>query len=126
MELALNLLWLAVSALLLAAWLRAPSRRRLGGLTQGFMLLGCVILLLFPPISISDDLHATLDAVEEVSVSARKAHPVSFAQHDAGYAYPARDAFIRLSFVETVIALGPSLPRCAVVTSAVSRAPPAA
>lgn len=58
MELALNLGWLALSALAAAAWLLfyTPYQSRFSR-GQGLILLLCVSAILFPAISITDDLQ---------------------------------------------------------------------
>jgi len=124
-ELALNLLWFAVSALLVVCWLRFPSRKLATGISRGLILVACVSLLLFAPISISDDLHASFDAVEEVSVSARKAHPLPAVQSSCGVPV-APLAAPSFRFVEEVAEGDFSLPPFVLAASAVSRAPPAA
>lgn len=57
METFLNLLWLAIAA---AALLTAP-RRSMGAL----LALGCALVVLFPIVSMSDDLIADRDSFEE-------------------------------------------------------------
>ena len=69
MEIALNILWLLL--LLPAVWLyhrQEPSRRTQGSRLARFvplLVLGCVLVLLFPVISASDDLHAIRFVTEE-------------------------------------------------------------
>ena len=60
MELLLNLLWLLLA--MPAYWLwhysrTAPQRRKFDAL-QCFLALGCLLLILFPVVSASDDLRA--------------------------------------------------------------------
>ncbi len=68
MELLLNLVWLVVACTALARWTRqracgdAAGRRRAWGLE--LFALGCALVLLFPIISVSDDLQAEPAAVE--------------------------------------------------------------
>jgi hypothetical protein len=65
MELFLNLCWLT---LLLPAALLWRRRAASGGHATGFQhlcVLGCALVLLFPVISISDDLHAMHPEMEE-------------------------------------------------------------
>ena len=72
MELLLNVIWLMVSAAPIAWWLRkhsfASGRREF---CLAIAAMFCVGLLLFAPISISDDLHQDLFASEDAN-SAKK------------------------------------------------------
>ncbi len=70
MELLLNLIWLAVAATALVAFTR--SRRRSARMAhipyvQALIALACVVVLLFPVISASDDLHPAQAIVEDAS-----------------------------------------------------------
>jgi hypothetical protein len=75
MELLLNLAWMLL--LLPASWLwrRGASERAARSLTglQCVLALGCVVVLLFPVISASDDLHAMRAEMEESATSKRAA-----------------------------------------------------
>jgi hypothetical protein len=65
MELLLNIFWLLIAAGALGIWIRQwrrGARRR--GLPLPLCALGCVLVLLFPVISATDDLHATALVVE--------------------------------------------------------------
>ena len=68
MELLLNLAWLLLS--LPAYWLWRRSARRFSPL-QCLLALGCVLVLLFPVISSSDDLHVMRAEMEDSSISKR-------------------------------------------------------
>lgn len=73
MELLLNLAWLLLA--LPAYWLwrgsvGARGRRNFTAL-QCSLVLGCVLVLLFPVISASDDLHAMRAEIEEPATSKR-------------------------------------------------------
>ena len=82
MELALNLLWLVISACALAYWLRLRSEQENApGMLRSLVVLGCAVLLLFPSISVTDDLHFSSDAVEASTFSVRKAHATSQVHH---------------------------------------------
>ncbi|MGA7686112.1 MAG: hypothetical protein WCC32_03135 [Terriglobales bacterium] len=65
-ELVLNLCWLALVLPAFVLWRRRASLDRS---TRGSLLfvctLGCVLVLLFPVISASDDLHSSSQAMEE-------------------------------------------------------------
>jgi hypothetical protein len=74
MELLLNLVWLALA--LPAIWmLRHQSACPTDGCRlhriRPFLLLSCVLVLLFPVISATDDLHAMRQEIEESSSSKR-------------------------------------------------------
>jgi hypothetical protein len=73
MELLLNLAWVLLA--LPAYWLwrrnagaRVAQRR---SAVQGLLALGCVLVLLFPVISASDDLHAMRAEMEDSSINKR-------------------------------------------------------
>jgi len=73
MELLLNLVWLLLA--LPAYWLwreckSAHSGRRFTSL-QCLLALGCVLFILFPVVSATDDLHAMRAEMEESPVSKR-------------------------------------------------------
>jgi hypothetical protein len=79
MELLLNLAW--VLMVLPAYWLwrecaGARLERRVTGL-QCLLALGCVLVLLFPVISATDDLHAMRSEIEESSASKRTVRQAS-------------------------------------------------
>jgi hypothetical protein len=70
MELLLNLIWLSLAALALLGFLR--GRRVSGPLAQmsfrmSLFAVVCAVMLLFPVVSASDDLHPTQAALEEPS-----------------------------------------------------------
>jgi hypothetical protein len=69
MELLLNLLWFAIAACALVAHLRSRANRRQFRLGLGALL--CVLTLLLPAISITDDLHFDAIAVEDSSSTKR-------------------------------------------------------
>jgi hypothetical protein len=68
MELLLNLFWLTLAVPAVWIWRHesacAEDRRRFGRL-RPFLLLGCILMLLFPVISATDDLQAMHQAMEE-------------------------------------------------------------
>ena len=69
MELLLNLFWLLLIGPGGYLWLR--ERRRAKSLFQFSIALACLLFLLFPVISASDDLHAIRQEMEESSPSKR-------------------------------------------------------
>jgi hypothetical protein len=73
MELLLNLAWLLLALPAYWLWRRdAETRlaRRVSSL-QCLLALGCALVLLFPVISASDDLHAMRAEMEDSSISKR-------------------------------------------------------
>lgn len=70
MELLLNALWLVIAASVFAAWLRvSPSNRK--HFLLGLVALFCLLVLLLPAVSITDDLHLQNVAVEDASLAKR-------------------------------------------------------
>jgi hypothetical protein len=70
MEITLNLCWLAVVVASYALWLSQPwfaGRAQLGRRERAaaLLVLGCVLFLVFPVISISDDVRAAREFLEE-------------------------------------------------------------
>lgn len=68
MELLLNLVWLTFALLALGLRWHARSERHSNRLTP-LVVLSCVLILLFPVISVTDDLHPIRPEMEESSVS---------------------------------------------------------
>jgi hypothetical protein len=68
MELALNLAWMVLAALMLCLWLRFAPRtgpdRRIEDRRAQFVALAVLILILFPVISVTDDLQAIQNPAE--------------------------------------------------------------
>jgi len=70
MELLLNLIWLALAAGALLTFARRRQESALpaqGSRWTSLLALSCVLLLLFPVVSASDDLHPTQAVVEDAS-----------------------------------------------------------
>ncbi|HKV80320.1 MAG TPA: hypothetical protein VJP02_19380 [Candidatus Sulfotelmatobacter sp.] len=69
MELLLNLFWLllAMPAYWLWRYSRTAPRRRTFDAFQCFLALGCLLVILFPVVSASDDLRAMRAEMEESS-----------------------------------------------------------
>jgi len=66
-ELLLNLVWLAISTAALLAWVswrKTSSSELAPKMMCGTMVVVCVLVLLFPVISISDDLSQSLSLAE--------------------------------------------------------------
>lgn len=79
MELLLNLAWLLLA--IPACWLwrnsKPANRRRRFSSLQCLLALGCALVLLFPVISATDDLHAMRAEMEESPVSKRSMRQAS-------------------------------------------------
>src|SRR5271156_4627703 len=73
MELLLNLAWVLLALPAYWLWRRGAAARpaRWVSSLQCLLALGCVLVLLFPVISASDDLHAMRAEMEDSSVSKR-------------------------------------------------------
>jgi len=73
MELLLNLAWMLLALPAYWLWRRDAGSRAARGVNalQCVLALGCVLVLLFPVISASDDLHAMRAEMEDSSVSKR-------------------------------------------------------
>ena len=73
MELLLNLLWLLL--VMPAFWLwrysRTAPERRAAGPLHCLLALGCLLVILFPVVSATDDLHAMRAEMEESPASKR-------------------------------------------------------
>jgi hypothetical protein len=68
MELLLNLLWLMLALPAILIWRHDPtSARALGRFarSRSFVLLSCLLALLFPIVSATDDLHPIRTEIEE-------------------------------------------------------------
>lgn len=61
MELALNVVWLILVLPAFVLWRRQPASAR----NSGVVLLGCLLVLLFPIVSVTDDLHPISAEIEE-------------------------------------------------------------
>ena len=79
MELLLNLAWVLLALPAYWVWRRGAGTRgaRRVSASQGLLTLGCVLVLLFPVISASDDLHAMRAEMEDSSVSKRTVRQAS-------------------------------------------------
>jgi len=77
MELVLNLAWVLLAALLFCLWLRSAPRIGVDRRTQ-FAALAVLLLILFPVISVTDDLQAVQNPAETDSLL-RRGHGCSTA-----------------------------------------------
>jgi hypothetical protein len=71
MELLLNLVWVLLALPAYWLWRRSGDSERGPGKLQCLLALGCVLVLLFPVISATDDLHAMRAEMEESASSKR-------------------------------------------------------
>jgi hypothetical protein len=80
MELLLNLVWiaLAIGAFLIFGRRQQRLGRKQSFCWQSFLALACVLLLLFPVISASDDLHPSQALLEDAT---RRAQHLAIATH---------------------------------------------
>jgi hypothetical protein len=73
MELFLNLVWLLLAVATVLFWSSlCPIRRNHRSLSHGLIVLGCVMTLLFPVISMTDDLLAQQVAMEDASATTKR------------------------------------------------------
>jgi hypothetical protein len=70
MELLLNLAWILLAVPAYWLWRRDAGARRVSG-PQCLLALGCALVLLFPVISATDDLHAMRAEIEDAAISKR-------------------------------------------------------
>jgi hypothetical protein len=74
MELFLNLLWLLIAAVLLCTWRTQWIHERRGGMrhrVREWSAVSVALVLLFFAVSMSDDMHAQIVALEESSANKR-------------------------------------------------------
>jgi len=104
---------LAVPALLLWHRNRRSARRNLGRFyrSHSFLLLGCLLALLFPVVSATDDLHALRPEAEESNSTRRivkQFHAQKVPLSLGGHTSPA--------LLSTVASFGPEIQRCGTVS----------
>jgi hypothetical protein len=85
MELLLNLVWLLLMLPAYWLWRRGAGARLARRVTalQCLLALGCVVVLLFPVISATDDLHAMRTEMEESASSKRTVLQAASERHSA-------------------------------------------
>jgi hypothetical protein len=86
MELLLNLAWMLLLVPAYWLWRRCAGARAARRLTalQCSLALGCVVVLLFPVISATDDLHAMRAEMEESATSKRAVRQAASEKSNAG------------------------------------------
>ena len=135
MELLLNLFWLTLAVPALWMWCRKSVYVKDRGSFDGIrpvLLLGCALMLLFPVVSATDDLHAMRPEMEESSPSNRIVKQATGDKSVVGLNIPrALPAWISpVSFgpdyqaCRQVFAVSDLLPQQAHSTERASRAPP--
>lgn len=107
MELLLNLAWLIL--VLPACWLGrrskgTPARHRFTS-GQCLLALGCILVILFPVVSATDDLHAIRAEMEESPVSKRD---IQQASHDKTLAGKLHSPAVLFSSAAALFANGTS------------------
>jgi hypothetical protein len=101
MELLLNLAWLLLA--LPAYWLwRSRATRKVSSL-QCLLALGCLLVMLFPVVSATDDLRAMRAEMEESPTSKRgqRQAGIDKSQHGTGWQSPAAVVVSNHSFATT-------------------------
>jgi nicotinamide riboside transporter PnuC len=85
MELLLNLVWVLMALPAYWLWRRAAEPRMARRVTalQCVLALGCTLVLLFPVISATDDLHAMRAEMEESSSNKRAVRQAGTDKHSA-------------------------------------------
>jgi hypothetical protein len=85
MELLLNLVWLLLALPAYWLWRRGAEARAARRITalQFLLVLACALVLLFPVISATDDLHAMRAEMEESATSKRAVRQAGSERHSA-------------------------------------------
>ena len=85
MELLLNLAWVLLAVPAYWLWRRGAGARlaRRVSVLQCLLALGCAVVLLFPVISATDDLHAMRAEIEESPTSKRAVRPAGSDRHSS-------------------------------------------
>jgi hypothetical protein len=129
MELFLNLCWLTLLVPAYLLWQRRIAcNRSVRGSLIFVCTLGCVLVLLFPVISASDDLHSFGQAMEESKHSLHAdGHATASVQSNAQALAPMACSFsrLRLERIADVVPFSTQSPASFVATHLAPRAPPA-
>ena len=128
MELLLNLLWVILALPALLVWRRQPASAR----SSGIILLGSLLALLFPIVSVTDDLHPISAEIEECSPLKRTVKPSTCLKspacgcdHEGGAALPPVASFRpEIDAFGAVSGYPDILPRQTLVRTVNDRAPP--
>jgi len=131
-ELLLNIVWLLLAVPAVLIWLQARKNRPAprGGICA-LLVLGCILLLLFPVISASDDLHAMRSEIEEASASkkivmhvAAQAPHASTAWGGAALTVSAASIAPQIQVLAQVVYISVAFLQQAIQANLSSRAPP--
>jgi hypothetical protein len=79
MELLLNILWLLLALPAIIVWRRAASMEAQHSQLRSLFLLSCMLMLLFPVVSASDDVHPVCAEIGESGASKRVVKQISSA-----------------------------------------------
>lgn len=120
MELFLNLAWLLLALPAYWLWHGAKGGERKFSSLQCLLALGCVLVILFPVISATDDLMAMRTEMEESPVSKRSIHQTS---HDKASAWNTR-LQVPPALPETSISFAPALEQGTLFSSSSLFLPP--
>jgi hypothetical protein len=111
MELLLNLVWLALALLsfdLFVTRRKATVRHRRAPFGMASLALACALVLLFPVVSASDDLHPTQAVLEDAT---KRVQQLSAAHHgNFSFSSAMVPALLALYLLPTVILLSKWLP----------------
>ena len=128
LELTLNLIWVLLALPAYVLWRsKGPRSRSFGGL----LVLGCCLVLLFPVISATDDLHAMRPEIEESGLGKRSSrHSITskasvlhnFAHHPAQIVF--KVSVPHFVDVYGFICAEHRTPSASTIRSSFSRAPP--
>jgi hypothetical protein len=131
MELLLNLFWLTFALLAVGWWWYARSKQCCHRLPQ-LVVLSCVLILLFPVVSVTDDLHPIRPEMEESSPP-KKIKAAAHASSNHSGAFDSSPAQVACSFLfsphsktcgQVLAELAP-VPETAQLSKDACRAPPA-
>jgi hypothetical protein len=129
MELFLNLCWLALLLPAYLLWARSDSSKHSARASLIFACtVGCALVLLFPVISASDDLHAIGQAMEESKPSLHQAGHCAGALHSVAHSSlaPPASADPKSAFGKagSVLSFSPRALATFVASHRTGRAPP--
>ena len=131
LELVFNSLWIMLALAAIHGWRQQPADHRIRvGHVPTFVALLCALLLLFPSVSISDDLHPADQAMEDCTKRTLKGapsvtHKVAVADHALAANVIGQLCQPRFSVVDRLLLTAHHLATDAVLPAILGRAPPA-